>query len=123
MIANVLSESRSVTTSRLVFTNASARTGFRLSPTCSRIRYDLAFRREYLFIAIPNDKGRYHSFRRASHREASMLHSSPKPTSQLARLRILQQLQTPFRTVELTTITEWCRSQRAKESTSHCIGP
>ena len=34
-----------VTRSRLVFTNATARTGFRLSPTCSPIRYGLAFRR------------------------------------------------------------------------------
>src|SRR5208283_1297455 len=35
--------------------------GFRLSPTCSPIRYGLIFPRNCLFIGIVNDKGRYHS--------------------------------------------------------------
>jgi hypothetical protein len=44
--------------------HATARTGFRLSPSCSPIRYGLAFPRGYLFIGILNDKGRYRQLRR-----------------------------------------------------------
>src|ERR1700683_4072960 len=50
---------RLVLTSRLAFTNATARMGFRLSPTCSPIRYGLGCPSGYLFIGILNDKGRY----------------------------------------------------------------
>ena len=52
-----------VTISRLVFTNAIAGPGFRLSPSCSPIRFDLVFPRGCLFIRIVNDKGRYRQHR------------------------------------------------------------
>lgn len=54
---------RLVLTSRLVFTNATARMGFRLSPTCSTIRFGLGFPSGYLSIGILNDKGRYRQHR------------------------------------------------------------
>ena len=51
---------RSVMTSRLVFTNAIAGPGFRLSPPCSAIRFGLVFPRGCLLNRIVND-GRYHT--------------------------------------------------------------
>jgi hypothetical protein len=88
-------------------------------------------------IQIGNDKGRYHSLKSTARgrscggrllafvatlplagRGCSKL--PPKPTSgessalaQLAGLRILQRLHTPFRTLELAAIAEWSRSQHA----------
>jgi hypothetical protein len=42
--------------SRLAFTNAIAGWGFRLSPSCSPIRFGLVFPRGCLFIPIVDDK-------------------------------------------------------------------
>src|ERR1039458_1181266 len=45
--------------SRQVFTKANAAPRFRLSPTCSPIRYGPVFPGRCLFIGMVNDKGRY----------------------------------------------------------------
>ena len=46
---------------------------FRLSHTCSPIRYGLVFPRDCLFIGIMNDKGRYHSLKSAEERSCGGL--------------------------------------------------
>jgi hypothetical protein len=69
---------RLVTRSRALFTNAIAGPGFRLSPSCSLIRFGLVFPRGCVFIRIFNDKGRfYHSLNRRREKEAAATDSVP----------------------------------------------
>jgi hypothetical protein len=90
--------------SRLVFTNAIAGPGFRLSPSCSPIRFDLVFPRGCLFIRIVNDKGRYRQ-----HRAQSRLR---KPSSRVECHSESESIIDRFSEVLLASDVTFCRLYR-----------
>ena len=61
-IETVMAPTMSIAKSASIY-DAIADPGFRLSPSCSPIRFGLVFPRGCLFIRIVNDKGRYRQHR------------------------------------------------------------